>query len=105
MNHGGSSDDFPFDEREQWTGYCNVLTIKEVMVFGYDRNEHTATEFEEVLDHDVITAEELLSQFENEERKPQEVTKTLILLPSSELSPARGGSHCMSMPLLRDLGF
>ncbi|MGG2382945.1 arginine deiminase family protein [Salmonella enterica] len=26
---------------------------------------------------------------------------TLILLPSAELSRARGGSHCMSMPLLR----
>jgi arginine deiminase len=27
---------------------------------------------------------------------------TLILIPSNELSRARGGSHCMSMPLLRD---
>ncbi|HEY9047051.1 MAG TPA: arginine deiminase family protein, partial [Ohtaekwangia sp.] len=27
---------------------------------------------------------------------------TLILMPSAELSRARGGFHCMSMPLLRD---
>ncbi len=102
---GGGSDYFPFDEREQWTDSCNVLALKEGVVLGYDRNERTAAEFEEVLDYDVITAEELLSQFENEERKPQDVTNTLILLPSSELSRARGGSHCMSMPLLRDAGF
>jgi arginine deiminase len=102
---GGGSDYFPFDEREQWTDSCNVLALKEGVVLGYDRNERTAAEFEEVLDYDVITAEELLLQFENEERKPQDVTNTLILLPSSELSRARGGSHCMSMPLLRDTTF
>jgi arginine deiminase len=102
---GGGSDFFPFDEREQWTDSCNVLALKEGVVLGYDRNERTAAEFEEVLDYDVITAEELLLQFENLERKPQDVTKTLILLPSSELSRARGGSHCMSMPLLRDTSF
>lgn len=27
---------------------------------------------------------------------------TLFLIPSGELSRARGGSHCMSMPLLRE---
>jgi arginine deiminase len=26
---------------------------------------------------------------------------TFIMLPSAELSRARGGSHCMSMPILR----
>lgn len=30
------------------------------------------------------------------------IENTLILLPSNELSRARGGSHCMSMPLLRE---
>ena len=33
---------------------------------------------------------------------PDSIENTLILLPSAELSRARGGSHCMSMPLLRD---
>ncbi|MFN8395614.1 MAG: arginine deiminase family protein [Bacteroidia bacterium] len=100
----GGSDNFPFDEREQWTDSCNLLCLKEGVVVGYDRNERTAAEFENVLDFDVITAEELLKRFENEELMPQDVQNTLILLPSTELSRARGGSHCMSMPLLRDAG-
>jgi hypothetical protein len=28
--------------------------------------------------------------------------KCLILIPSSELSRARGGTHCMTMPILRE---
>jgi len=30
------------------------------------------------------------------------MSDTLILMPSAELSRARGGFHCMSMPLFRD---
>jgi len=30
------------------------------------------------------------------------IKNTLILMPSAELSRARGGFHCMSMPLLRE---
>jgi arginine deiminase len=102
---GGGSDYFPFDEREQWTDSCNVLALKEGVVIGYDRNERTAVEFEEVLDYQVVTAEAILARFESGELKPEDVTNTLILLPSTELSRARGGSHCMSMPLLRDRMF
>jgi arginine deiminase len=33
---------------------------------------------------------------------PDGLENTLILMPSAELSRARGGFHCMSMPLHRD---
>jgi arginine deiminase len=33
---------------------------------------------------------------------PQKMSDTLILMPSAELSRARGGFHCMSMPMKRD---
>ncbi|TAD98395.1 MAG: hypothetical protein EAZ97_10975, partial [Bacteroidetes bacterium] len=42
-----------------------------------------------------------LNKFEANELSPETLTNTLIMLPSAELSRARGGSHCMSMPLLR----
>ncbi len=94
--------EFPHDEREQWTDACNLLAIKEGVVIGYARNERTAKAFEEQLNYKVIKSRYLIQQFEEGTLAPADVEKTLILLPSSELSRARGGSHCMSMPLLRD---
>lgn len=34
------------DAREQWTDSCNVLALKEGVVLGYDRNDKTASAFE-----------------------------------------------------------
>lgn len=93
---------FPYDEREQWTDSCNLLAIKEGVVIGYDRNYKTAEAFEKVLGFRVVRAAHLIAEFETEQSSPENIENTLILLPSSELSRARGGSHCMSMPLLRD---
>lgn len=92
---------FPDDDREQWTDSCNVVAVKEGVVIGYDRNLETAKAFEKV-GFITIKSGELLNKFKTGELKPEEITNTLILLPSGELSRARGGSHCMSMPLLRD---
>jgi arginine deiminase len=50
----------------------------------------------------VIEADDLLNQLENDHVDIDEMEDTLILMPSAELSRARGGFHCMSMPLLRD---
>lgn len=91
---------FPHDEREQWTDSCNVVAIKEGVVIGYDRNDKTAEAFE-AAGFNVLTTAEAFAQFENGV-DPESIENTLILLPSAELSRARGGSHCMSMPLLRD---
>lgn len=97
-----SGDDvFPYSQREQWTDSCNLLAIKEGVVVGYDRNHHTAEAFAKQ-GFRVIKAAELLEKFEKEELKPDTLKDTLIMLPSAELSRARGGSHCMSMPILRD---
>lgn len=91
---------FPYDEREQWTDSCNLLALKDGVVVGYDRNEETFKGFV-AAGFNVIKANELFKKFENNEITPADVKDTLIILPSAELSRARGGAHCMSMPLLR----
>lgn len=91
---------FPHDEREQWTDSCNVVALKEGVVIGYDRNDKTAEAFMDA-GFRVCTTTELFQQFEAGVQ-PDSIEDMLILLPSAELSRARGGSHCMSMPLLRD---
>ena len=95
------NDKFPYDAREQWTDSCNLLAIKEGVVLGYDRNDKTVEAFRKK-GFDIIKVGDLLEKFENDELNPQDMTDTLILMPSSELSRARGGFHCMSMPLFRD---
>ncbi|MBS1530161.1 MAG: amidinotransferase, partial [Bacteroidetes bacterium] len=78
-----------------------LLALKEGVVLGYDRNEKTVEAFKKK-GFEVIKVAELLQKFEKGEMNPHDMKDTLILMPSSELSRARGGFHCMSMPLLRD---
>lgn len=92
---------FPYDSREQWTDSCNLLALKEGVVLGYDRNDKTIRAF---LDKgfEVKKVAEILEAFETGQLSAKEIKDTLILLPSAELSRARGGFHCMSLPLQRD---
>src|SRR6201990_1439223 len=95
------NDKFPYDAREQWTDSCNLLAVKEGVVLGYDRNDKTVEAFKQK-GFDAIKVADLLQKFERGEMEPHDMKDTLILMPSAELSRARGGFHCMSMPLHRD---
>ncbi|HOA39074.1 MAG TPA: arginine deiminase family protein, partial [Flavihumibacter sp.] len=95
------NNEFPFDAREQWTDSCNVLALKEGVVLGYDRNDKTASAFENA-GFEVLHCKDLLADFEAGRRTTEEISNCLILMPSAELSRARGGFHCMSMPLYRE---
>ncbi len=95
------NNEFPFDAREQWTDSCNLLALKEGVVLGYDRNDKTVEAFKEN-GFEVIHAHELIDNLESGKIDPDDMKDTLILMPSAELSRARGGFHCMSMPLFRD---
>ncbi len=95
------NDTFPYDAREQWTDSCNLLALKEGVVLGYDRNDKTVESFKKH-GFEIIRVADLLQKFENNELDPQEMKDTLILMPSAELSRARGGFHCMSMPVTRE---
>lgn len=92
---------FPYDSREQWTDSCNLLAIREGVVIGYDRNDKTVDAFKQN-GFKAVKVTDLLEEFESGKTDPQQMKDTLILMPSAELSRARGGFHCMSMPLERD---
>ncbi len=95
------NNEFPFGAREQWTDSCNLLALKDGVVVGYDRNEKTADAFR-AAGFEVIGVAKLLERFERSQSSPETIENTFIMLPSAELSRARGGSHCMSLPLLRE---
>jgi len=95
------NNEFPFGAREQWTDSCNLLALKEGVVLGYDRNPKTADAFQ-AAGFEMIEAAKLLDRFERGDSSPETIQNTFIMLPSAELSRARGGSHCMSLPLLRE---
>ncbi len=95
------NNEFPYDTREQWTDSCNLLALKEGVVLGYDRNDKTLEAFKDA-GFTIIHVHDLLQQLEKGEINIKDIENTLITMPSAELSRARGGFHCMSMPLLRD---
>ncbi|MEZ4885754.1 MAG: arginine deiminase family protein [Chitinophagales bacterium] len=92
----------PYDEREQWTDACNLLVLREGVVIGYDRNKKTEEEFAK-RGFQVIHALDFIDLMNLGKSVDEVLHKdTLIVFSSSELSRARGGSHCMSMPLWRE---
>ncbi len=94
------NNEFPYNAREQWTDSCNLLALKEGVVLGYDRNDKTTEAFKQA-GFNIIHVKELIKELEAGTMKVDEIEDCLILMPSAELSRARGGFHCMSMPILR----
>ncbi len=92
---------FPYDSREQWTDSCNLLAIKEGVVLGYDRNDKTVEAFK-AQGFNIVEVKNFIADLESGKADADTVKDTLVLMPSAELSRARGGFHCMSLPLLRE---
>jgi arginine deiminase len=90
----------PFQEREQWTDGCNLVALKPGVALTYDRNPVTEEAFVEE-GYRVVHARDLLKAFDDGIIRADEVQETIITLPSTELSRARGGSHCMTCPIER----
>jgi arginine deiminase len=94
---GGKS---PYAEREQWTDGCNLFAIKPGVAVTYDRNKMTTKAIEQA-GYKIIKAENFLNKVKSGEINPEKVEKTVILVPSNELSRARGGTHCLTFPIER----
>ncbi len=93
----GGSGDRIYQEREQWTDGANAFAIAPGLVLLYRRNRRTAEELDR-RGWRVVEEEEALKEgFDLLSGGP-----TVVTMLGNELSRARGGPRCMTMPLERD---
>ena len=84
-------------EREQWTDGANAFAVAPGVILLYRRNRRTVDALNaagyRVVEEEEVTfgSEELLGK-----------GKTVVTVIGHELSRARGGPRCMTMPLNRD---
>lgn len=92
-------DDILSQQREQWTDGANALALAPGVTVLYDRNRRTAESLArqgfEVVEADRILAGRFPLNLEADRR-------VCVLLPSHEISRARGGPHCLTHALRRD---
>jgi arginine deiminase len=86
-------------QREQWTDGANAFAVAPGKILLYDRNQETANELDRN-GYRVVHAKDYLQGAATIDLSNDE--KICILLPSHELSRARGGPHCLTHPLVRD---
>ncbi|MEK6374500.1 MAG: arginine deiminase family protein [Acidobacteriota bacterium] len=86
-------------QREQWTDGANAFTLAPGIILLYERNVRTAEELAKHGYHIVYEDDLLLGRMELETWTDK---KYAIQVAGHELSRARGGPRCMTMPLERE---
>lgn len=97
----GGSSDFIQQTREQWTDGANSFALAPGLIFLYRRNAATLEELDK-RGYGAVRATEFAESPEPVLQGVERGQKYVITLSSSELSRARGGPRCMTMPLVRD---
>jgi len=92
-------DDPVTQQREQWTDGANALALAPGVIALYDRNAGTAEALAR-RGFRVVDAKALL--LGREELDLTDGGRACVLIPSHEISRARGGPHCLTHPLVRD---
>ena len=99
----GGAGDVRFQQREQWTDGANAVCLGPGRILLYSRNVRTARILQEAhgfqavglsIDTPAATRADLLALARGQDR-------VVYTFDGSELSRARGGARCMTMPLLR----
>ena len=89
--------DYIMQQREQWTDGANAFALAPGVIVLYSRNHATAAGLA-AAGYNLINAKDLLA---DPELDLLDGRKWAVLLESAELSRARGGPRCMTMPLSR----
>ena len=92
---GGSN--YIMQTREQWTDGANAFSLAPGVIVLYSRNQATAGELA-AAGYRILKASDLLA---DPDMDLLDGGKVAVLLESAELSRARGGPRCMTMPLSR----
>lgn len=93
----GGAEDVLFQEREQWTDGANAFAIEPGVIVLYQRNRRTVEELDKrgwrvVREEEVVSGREAVIGH----------GRTVVTIEGDELSRARGGPRCMTMPVERD---
>lgn len=89
----------PFDAREQWTDGANLVAVRPNIAFSFERNVHTLNAFRSH-GFSIVDARHFVN-YSEEEQEILLKQPCIITIPSAELSRARGGTHCMTLPIGR----